>query len=249
MRKSIYLLASILLGASSAALGQTTLPLNTGFNHSNFTVYPLPTGSASVSDNYWIKVAASNTPPVAPAFVIKGHPAWKPPMANAFGSQWIGSTPTGASPPGPMPYAIFRKCFCLMPGYKDAKLDLDIRGDDAIQVWLNTVTSTIVPAQGGDFGGVKPIHGSAQPSQFRTGQNCLYVLVEDTGSVVTGFNLVGTVTALGLMPMAAAGTGTSFAPCQCEGGVKTAAADQATIQAIVKIAEGRRRSGATPTLR
>jgi hypothetical protein len=268
MRKLHCLLALALAGASSSALSQTTVPLNTGFNHSNFTVYPTPgTNGPAVLDNYWIKVAASNTPPVAPAFVINKHNAWQAPLqlpasAGGFGSQWISSTtPNGASPPGPLPYAIYRKCFCLMPGYQKAQMSFQIRGDDAIQVWLNSVTNTLVAGQGGSFGG-PPINGAAQASQFHAGRNCVYVLVEDTGGVVTGFNLAGTVTAFGLMPMAAAGVDGSFAPCNCTGTAagtgtsvetgfpvdpararRTAEADgddRAVIAAIVKIAEERR---------
>ena len=251
MRKLHSLLALTLLGASSAALSQTTLPLNTGFNHSNFTVYPAP-GTSTVLDNYWIKVASSNAPTLAPAFVINKHVAWQNPLSGGgFGSQWIGATtPNGQSQPGPQPYAIYRKCFCLMPGYQKAQLSFQIRGDDAIAVWLNSVTNTLVPGQSGNHGG-PAISGPAPglSPKFRTGVNCLYVLVEDTFSVVSGFNLAGTVTAYGLMPMAAAGTGTSFAPCQCPSGPQAAVEDRATIKAIVKFAEERRRRGATPSPR
>lgn len=242
MHKLHGLLALALLGTSSAALSQTTLPLNTGFNHSNFTVNT----TAGSPDNYWIKVAASNAPVGVPAFVINKHPAWQNPLSGGgFGSSWISSTaPNGTSPPGPQPYAIYRKCFCLMPGFQKAQLSFQIRGDDAIQVWLNSVTGTILPGQGGSFGG-PPITGTAQPSQFRTGVNCLYVLVEDTGSVVTGFNLAGTVSAFGLMPMASAGAGMSFAPCRCEGGPRSVVEDRATIKALVRVAEERRRRGAS----
>ncbi|HEX8626006.1 MAG TPA: hypothetical protein VF782_13150 [Allosphingosinicella sp.] len=242
MRKSTCLVALILLGASGDAFGQTMVPLNTGYNHSNFTVYPAP-GSATVLDNYWVKVAANYPPINVPAFVINTHPAWQAPLSGGgFPSQWIGSTtPDGKSPPiAQRPYAIYRKCFCLMPGYQKAELSFQMRGDDFIQVWLNTVTSTIVTAQNGSFSG-PPISGTAQPSQFRRGVNCLYVLVEDPGGIVSGFNLAGTVSAFGLMPMAAAGRGISFAPCQCEGDRRTALEDRATIQAIVKIAEDRQR--------
>lgn len=243
MRKLHALLALTLSGASSAALSQTTLPLNTGFDHSTFSVITSP----GVQDKYWIKVAASNAPLGVPAFVINKHLAWQNPLSGGgFGSSWISSTaPNGTSPPGPQPYAIYRKCFCLMPGYKKADLSFQIRGDDAIQVWLNSITNTIVTGQGGSFAG-NPIQGPGPglSPQFRTGVNCLYVLVEDTGSVVTGFNLAGTVSAYGLMPMASAGAGMSFAPCKCEGGPKAMVEDRTTIQAIVRFAEERRRRGA-----
>jgi hypothetical protein len=243
MRKLRGLLALTLLGASSAAMSQS-LPLNTGFNHSNFTTYPV-----SGTDNYWIKVAASSSPP-GPAFVIP-HPYWLAPLtlpatSGGFQSEWIGPTATGASPSSQITYAVFRKCFCLMPGYKQAQMNFKILGDDIIGVWLNS--NNILPVQGGSFNG-PPINGPTTPPQFHTGRNCVYVLVLDTGSVVTGFDLAGTVSAYGLMPMAAAGTGISFKPCQCEGPVKAVVEDKATIQAIVKIAELRRRGGSTPSQR
>ncbi|HEU0133731.1 MAG TPA: hypothetical protein VFR28_02830 [Allosphingosinicella sp.] len=236
MRKSSYLIALALFGVSSTALGQTTLPLNTGFDNSNFTVYPLPTGSGSVSDNYWIKVASSHPPGPAPAFVINPHPAWQPPLSGGgFGSQWISSTsPNGTSPSGQLNYAIYRKCFCLMPGYKQAQMSFKILGDDMIGVWLNSIGGNILPIQGGAFSG-PAINGAAYAGQFRTGRNCLYVLVVDTGSVVTGFDLAGTVSAYGLMPMASAGAAASFKPCTCEG--PATASETATIKALANVAK------------
>jgi hypothetical protein len=239
MRKLHGLLALALLGASSAALSQTTLPLNTGFNHSNFTVYTPP----PLTDNYWIKVGGSNGngPFNVPAFVINKHALWANPLSGGgFGSQWIGATsPTGASTSSQVNYAIYRKCFCLMPGFKKAEMNFKILGDDMIGVWLNGINNNIVPVQGGSFTG-PAINGPVTAPQFQTGRNCIYVLVVDTGSVVTGFDLAGTVTAYGLMPMAAAGSNMSFKPCQCEGPVKAVADDRATIQAIARIAADRR---------
>lgn len=232
MRKLHALLALTLLGTSSAAMSQS-LPLNTGLNHANFTTYS-PLGTP---DNYWIKIAATN-PPLGPAFTIP-HPHWLPPLTlpasdGGFQSTWVGPTTTGASPSGQVTYALFRKCFCLMSDYKEAKLNLKIRGDDGIGVWLNGVNNVVVPYQGGSFNG-PAINGAATPAQFQKGRNCLYVLVVDTGSVVTGFNLAGTVSAYGLMPVAAAGTGGSFRPCTCEG--RPAVSEQATIKALVNVAK------------
>jgi hypothetical protein len=240
MRKLHGLLALALLGASSAALSQS-LPLNTGFNHSTFTTY-VGTGTP---DNYWIKVAASASPP-GPAFVIP-HPYWQAPLTlpasdGGFQSTWIGPTPTGASPSGQISYAIFRKCFCLTPHYTQAKLNFKIMGDDIIGVWLNSAGNNILPVQGGSFNG-PAISGPTATPKFQTGRNCLYVLVLDTGSVVTGFNLAGTVSAYGLMPMASAGTAASFKPCTCEG--PATASEQATINALVKIAKTAVANGGT----
>lgn len=231
MRKSHGLLALALLGASSAAMSQTTLPLDTGFNNSNFTIY-----NGNPPDNYWIKVAASTGSTPVPGFVIPAHPAWQTLPSSIGGlSRWVGPTATGGSPSGQTTYALFRKCFCLMPGYKQAQMNFKIRGDDIIGVWLNSVSNNILPVQGGSFSG-PAINGPAPAPQFRTGRNCVYVLVVDTGSVVTGFNLAGTVSAYGLMPMASAGIGASFKPCACEGPVTVS--EQATINAITKIAKG-----------
>lgn len=232
MNKSTALLALIMAGASSASFGQA-LPLNTGFDHSNFIAYSAP----GISDNYWIKVAASQGPVNVPAFVINKHNAWKPTLSNGgFGSQWIGATsPNGASPSRSKSYAIYRKCFCLLKGYKQAQMGFQIRGDDVIGVWLNHAGNNILPAQPGSFGGAA-INGPVAAPQFQVGRNCIYVMVVDTGSVVTGFNLAGTVSAYGLMPMAAAGSAMSFRPCECDRA--HGPSEQATINAIVQVANG-----------
>lgn len=217
---------------STSAVAQTTVALNTGYNNAAFNVYTTPAPSP---DNFWIKVAASNPPVPAPSFMINPHQAWAPALPN---SRWIGATPTGMGAPF---YAIYRKCFCLMPGYRNPQLSFQIRGDDSIQVWLNGVAGTILPAQGGSFGG-PPLSGTAQVSQFRAGVNCLYVLVEDTGGVISGFNLSGTVSAFGLMPVPAAGTATSFAPCNCgPTGRGASFNDRAVVQSLVRVAQARQR--------
>ncbi|HEX6375503.1 MAG TPA: hypothetical protein VFZ91_07255 [Allosphingosinicella sp.] len=214
-------------------MSQTTLPLDTGFDNSNFTYYTV-NGSP---DNYWIKVASSSTMTASPGFVIPAHPAWQTLPGSIPGSQtkWVGPTATGTSPSGQTTFAIFRKCFCLMPGHKQAQMSFKMRGDDGIAVYLNSAGNNIVPYQGGSFNG-PAINGPATAPKFQTGRNCVYVLVVDTGSVVTGFNLAGTVSAYGLMPVAAAGTGASFRPCTCEG--RPAVSEQATIRALVNVARG-----------
>lgn len=233
MYKSAALLALALAGISSPAFSQA-LPLNTGFDHSNFTVYPLP-GTSPLPDNYWIKVAASHGPANVPAFVIKKHNLWQGPLSGGgFLSQYIGAAhPNGPSPSRSKSYAIYRKCFCLMKGYQNAQMSFQIRGDDVVGVWLNSGSNNILPAQSGNFGGAA-INGPVAKPKFQTGLNCVYVLVVDTGSVVTGFNLAGSVSAYGLMPMAAAGTGMSFRPCMCES--PAGLSEQATINAIIQVA-------------
>lgn len=273
MRKLHRLLALTLLSASAAAVGQTTLPLNTGYNHTAFQPYAIPAGvTSNIKDNFWIKIASYEPPApgttVAPAWVlnpvVSGAP-WSPPLTTNLtnppaASRWIGPRPVTASSPGTSvsnpAYSLFRKCFCLMRGFNKPRLNFQIRGDDNIQVWLNTVTQTLVGPVPGNFNS-QPRPGAATPAMFRTGRNCIYVLLEDNfANGHMGFNLAGAVSANGLMPVAGAGIDVSFAPCSCTspgpGHMPTGAAmkaasagteaddDSAVVQAILKIAEARR---------
>lgn len=269
IKLSFVAAAAATLLASSGSLAQS-LPLNTGYNYTNFNTYPLPAGSP-VRDNYWIEVAASAAPVPEPAFVVPNAP-WLPPMTlGATGSRWISGTATKASYPGTSPinpsFSIFRKCFCLMPGFKTPQLSFRLRSDNSVQVYLNSQMNMLLTPSPANFSG-GPVHsgGTSVPSRFRVGRNCIYVLVEDTGTI-TGFNLVGNVSALGLMPTAAAGTGMSFAPCTCKTpgpGLALSAAAQSSAQArgsdaedsteddteviaaLVKIAEDQRRAKPRP---
>jgi hypothetical protein len=268
MKYLLFALAAASISMSSPALGQS-LPLNTGYNYNSFSVYPQPAGGTStVSDNYWIKIASYEPPtpsvPVAPAWVLPAAPPppWAAPLTvviggSTIGSRWIGPRPVAASSPGTSvqnpAYSVFRKCFCLMQGYQNPQLSFQVRADDKVQVWLNSVTNTLVPAQIGNWGSNAINSLPTNPAQFQTGRNCVYVLVEDNLGGHMGFDLAGSVSALGLMPVAGAGTNVSFAPCQCGGPAGTASAapaanarasrsddDSAVVQAIIKIAEARR---------
>ena len=221
------------------------------------------------ADNYWIKVASYEPPagnaPVAPAQVLNiTGTGWLGALTYPAGnpSRWVGPRNTASSSPGATPenpaYSLFRKCFCLMPGFQNPRIDFQIRGDNNISAWVNFTTNNLVPAQSGRWN-LSPISASTtNASWFRVGRNCIYVLVEDWGGAM-GFNLAGTVNAVGLMPVAGAGSDVSFAPCQCRSGpaVGTATAvtgigaeeartragtddDSAVVQAILKIAEERR---------
>ncbi len=245
----IAVLATVLL-ASNLTLATTTLKLNTGYNHSGFSAYPAVTGTP---DNYWINIASypTTSPPVGPSFVLNilGTP-WLPPFST---TNWIGPRPTAASAPGTSPdnpaYTIFRKCFCLLPGYKEAKLTISrVRADDTIQVWLNSQVNQVIGPSWGNWSWGTPLSGSTKQG-FRVGKNCLYVLVEDFRGHM-GFDLLGDVTADGLLPMPAAGTSQSFEPCACRQGPAGLADrrsvmdvdddDQSVSREIVKIAEARR---------
>jgi hypothetical protein len=244
-------IATLVLGAiPGAAEGQTTVPLNTGYNHAVFAPYPaappVPTLS-NVPDNYWINIASYPTtaPPVGPSWVLPAQAAWAAPLP---GSHWISAwrtpnSPSGASAANPG-YTIFRKCFCLLPNYRNPTLSFRARADNRIQAWFNSITNVALPAAVGNFNGTPLPSQPSNPNWFRAGRNCLYVLVEDMGGLM-GFNLAGTIQADGLLPLPAAGTAQTFGGCQCPGataGVEVRAADeeQRTLLEIRRVAEERR---------
>jgi hypothetical protein len=211
MRSLHCLLALALAGASGAAVAGT-LPLDTGYNHGAQTYY----GSTVNQDNYWIKIASYEPPagsvPVAPAYIYHGA------TGTAGGlSKVLGPNPTGISSPGTdvsnKAYAIYRKCFCLL-STQSVSLSFKVRGDDAIQVWLNTVTTPLVGPVGWPTATVPQQSAPTNTGMFREGRNCLYVLVEDYWGG-TSFSLAGQVTGPGLMPMMAEGNNASFGACPC----------------------------------
>ncbi len=249
----VAVLAALLL-LSNSAIAQTTVPLNTGYDHSVYNPYPtvntnpVPVGNR---DNYWINIASYPNTPMGPAWILMKAPPWAPAFA---GTNWIGARNTILSPAGTTPdnpaYTIFRKCFCLQPGFKGAKLSISsARADDTIQVWLNSQTNQVIAPAWGNWGTWGTPLSGATTQGFRVGKNCVYALVEDFQGHM-GFDLLGDITAYGLLPMPAAGTGQSFEPCACRQGPagprKSGTAmsvdddDQKVIQAIVKIAEARR---------
>jgi hypothetical protein len=138
-----------------------------------------------------------------------------------------------------------------MPGFQKPSINFQFRADNSSQVWLNSVVTTLIGPSPSSFSGPALTGGTSDASKFRTGLNCLYVLVEDTGGAI-GFNLSGTVTATGLMPVAGSGTAPnpSFAPCECGGPAHDGPAnrqsgavdrdDAEVVRAIVKVAEERR---------
>ncbi|HEX8170446.1 MAG TPA: hypothetical protein VF824_07900 [Thermoanaerobaculia bacterium] len=244
MSRTATFIALVLAAIALAAPAATVVPLNTGYDHANFAPYPNVTVPVSTTqDNYWINLATyPPTVPVAPtgSWVLQYPGAsWLPPLA---GTSWIGprkSVGSGAGTTLQNPgYAIFRKCFCLLPNFKNASFSFRLRADDTVQAWFNTQTNVVVPPQFGRFNAVPIASLPSNPQWFRTGVNCLYVLVEDTGGWM-GFDLAGTIQADGLMPIPAFGAGASFR-CPCESGPAGAANDAAIVNAIRQFAEQRR---------
>lgn len=255
--KSIQRIAALvaLLSLCVPAAATTTLPLNTGYNYANWNQYAAPG-----VDNYWINVASSpaTNPVTGPSYVIKPHPGWFQGPFAPLGGAWISAWNTYNSQSQIPAYTLFKKCFCLTPGFKNASMKFAVRADDNIQVWFNSMTNQLVAPQQGHFAANVPPIAAGTEKGFHAGRNCVYALVEDQFGVAMGFLLDGSVTADGLLPSAAAGVGQSFAPCSCQGGtaIGTEAGprealdrravqaaeqeEQETVNAIIKYAEARR---------
>ncbi|HEU4557557.1 MAG TPA: hypothetical protein VFS20_06895 [Longimicrobium sp.] len=246
------LLAAVALALAALAAparGQTIVPLNTGYNHAVFAPYPAATSTPStVADRYWINIASYPTtnPSVGPSWVLQANLSWAPSLpASHWISAWkTANSPTGASASNPA-YSIFRKCFCLLPNYTNPSLSFRARADNRIQVWFNSITNVALPPSVGNFNGPPLASVPSSPAWFRTGLNCLYVLVEDTGGLM-GFNLSGTIQANGLLPLAAFDTAQSFDGCNCartavpRAQARMADDEAVTVAAIRRIAEERR---------
>lgn len=179
-------------GAAQTPCNATTLPINTGYNHTTGTTHAI--GQA---DSNWQIVAPDPGGGVTPrpAGVITKHPAWKDALPN---SQWITSYPTATSNLNADYWLEFT--FCLQPGFTNAKLDLMLRADDEAHLYLNgTGTNNFIGSSLGSFGLATPtqITWNTQPS-FVVGKNTLYVKLRNTGAVAMGLNLAGTITANGL---------------------------------------------------
>jgi len=248
MKKTNLILASLsVLIFSSLAMGQ--LQLNTGYDNALMAPYPTVTINPSPvgnRDNYWINIASYPIAgaPMGPSWVLAKAPPWAPAITN---TNWISGRNTWASILGIGPsYTIFRKCFCLQRGFKDAKMNFQVRADDTIQGWLNTQLNQVLPPSWGNWNGPPLIGGTNNQAYFRPGRNCLYFLVEDFGGHM-GFDLEGSVQANGLWPIAAAGTEAIFSPCPCPTGpagvpsnANAVFDEQRVVNEIVKLAEARR---------
>jgi hypothetical protein len=240
------LAALFVFGSATIAVA---LPIDTGYNNGVFAWYPSPPLSPNTSsqpDNYWIDIASYPTIPVSPSYVL--NHSWGPWVVPISNSRWIGPRNKAASAPGTTPsnpaYTIFRKCFCLEPNFNTASLSFSLMNDNSAEVWLNTVTNVLFgPAVGSATSPVAVTATAAQLGYLHAGTNCMYVLLEDTGGSM-GFDLAGSLNAIGLDPYAAYGVDQTF-PCACgrkPGPTRASADDQQAVAAIVKIAESRRKA-------
>lgn len=225
---SLILTIFIKLVLSNTVFAVQTMPLNTGYNHSPLVdaVYPI---TPATQDNYWIRYG-SGYPPLSPAAAAPswainhvGAPWIAPPVGS--NSTWINATNTWASPLGTSPdypsYYIYRKCFCLLPGFNNARMRFQVRADDSVAIWFNNFGNQILPTSTGNWGSGQPYQVNVETG-FRVGRNCLYVLIGDVGTYA-GFNLWGAVQANGLLPTPSFGTSGPgnqgvFQPCNCQNG-------------------------------
>jgi hypothetical protein len=190
-----------------------TITLNTGFNHNTQTKYSI---GVLPGDAFWsvIKDPITGTSEPRPANVINKHAAWNVAPAN---SQWISYSPNGSQALVAGPY-YYQKCFCMTKALWDnpeaiqqSSLDVSVMADDFFYLGLNVAPGSLGPpnnlhqlASGGGKGGfvgppaVWKITGDKLVKLLRPGRNCLTVRVDDIGGVITGFNLVGSLTSTGI---------------------------------------------------
>jgi hypothetical protein len=193
--------ALALLSGSQAATAQTNR-LNTGLvGQSGSTVIPVLNG-----EDDW-NVTADPVLGGVPrlAWVIPptgGHLTWPAPLPN---SQWIsgaGNRYNGSMPP-PRTRFIYQTCFTIGTLFSAPMLTMQLRGDDIIRrVKLNGTTifddldmnAKASPTKAGShLGPLLSINWTAA-GDFHFGQNCLEVMVEDVDGLVSGLNVVATVT-------------------------------------------------------
>ncbi len=167
-----------------------TVDLNTGFDQTSDTLLPVGTLPAGTEDDDWRLVSPA---PERPAkVVINQSPQWAAALPQ---TRWLSVNPNrGISLPG-VANLEFERCFCLAAGASDVQLDLQVRADDRAVVRLNGET---LAGPGGGFRGAQPLAvqrgGVVGDGLFVAGENCLQIEVLDTGGVLTGFNLAGTLT-------------------------------------------------------
>lgn len=253
MKKTGIFVILTIFAVCNSAFATQTVPLNTGYNHAltvDAPYAPLPN-----QDNYWIRIGSgfpALSPSVAPAFAISPAFGWLPPFPN---STWINATNSSISIPGVNPnnpgYQVYRKCFCLRPGFNQARMQFRVRADDSVTIFFNNYGNQVLQGNLSNWGGGNPYSVNVD-SGFKVGRNCLFVLVGDNLGGNAGFNLAGNVQANGLLPTPSFGIqgqnnqGT-FEPCGCEQGPagaqlqkKMVDDDEQAVREIVKFAEMKR---------
>ena len=142
----------------------------------------IPVGSP---DDDWI-VTAEPPPPGTlprPAGVIAGSTAW----LTIPGTRWISADYTG-----PVGDYTYEYCFCLHADFQNPLLSLDLRADDWATVFLNGNLLGVTPDP--SFNTPTPSHfETGDTTLFNVGENCVTIVVSNSGGVVTGLNVAGTL--------------------------------------------------------
>lgn len=223
-----------------AAPDMQTITLNTGFNHDTQQVFGIGSVTSPVKDVFWtlIQDPIGSTSEARAADTIQKHSAWQPPQGTNE-SQWISYSPNGSQGIVKGAY-YYQKCFCLTKALWENKeaiaksiLDVSVRSDDGFYLGLNIPPSSLGPssnhlASSGSTGGfngapaILTLTGEKLAQLLRPGRNCLTVRVDDTGTVITGFNLKGSLTTTGVNGIAkATKQGPQFDKCSACQGTKT----------------------------
>jgi hypothetical protein len=193
---------------SATATVMQTIPLNTGFNHD--PQYLQKYSPNPKDDLFWSVIQDPNGSTLHPASTINPYPvAWQAAQGD---SQWISFVNDGSTGLKQGAY-VYQKCFCLTRALfenKDAinqsSLDLSVMADDAFYLDVNSMPGPLgnILTNGGGKGGfggppaTLKLTGQALVNKLKAGRNCLNVRVDDLGGVITGFNLVGTLTTTGI---------------------------------------------------
>lgn len=155
-----------------------TLSLGTGVDDNN-NLIPIN----SDDDNWVVTVDGSGGTVPRPATVVFPHPFWV-----AFpGTQWVS-----ADYFGPNGTYVYEYCFCLDDRFRNPLLSLQVRVDDEGEVYLN---GNLLGTCAGVSDPNPPVLSTSNPAFFQSGQNCITVVVRNTGGAPTGINMTGTVTA------------------------------------------------------
>lgn len=192
----LLLALAVTLGSREVASAATlrTINLNTGYDQSSNLLIPV-----GQRDNEW----RVTSPPLngGAAFVVNDS-IWvglNPSLpANFPMSRWISTNTSPASPnPAPSSYK-YEFYFTLPPGFSSPQITMKLSSDDRIaSVTLNGNSCSLFTGPGGNFNLNPPLmFSSFAPGCFQSGPNVnvITVTVEDTGGVVTGLIVEGTMT-------------------------------------------------------
>lgn len=195
------LLKTVGVGATVSLAGQTVARTSgsscESVEHNLNTGYDQDADEAqepgTIDGDWQITLDEKNGPASVPrpADVVDDF-GWPAPFAD---SQWISIEPTKGwlLPPSPSQYE-YTYCFCLKPGFENPELDLTIQAGDVVaDLKLNGQS---LPISGdGDFRDDPLEETYTDPDLFEPGENCLRIVIQDNHEVITGMNLVGSMTA------------------------------------------------------